>query len=65
MKEDMKTQIIVHSIFRSNGCAFANVTIIKDADTRTGTYKIERKDDQELPAEDDVIQQVKAIYGIE
>jgi hypothetical protein len=60
----MVDKIIVESIFRSNGCIFANVTVLKGADSRVATYKIEVESNKELPTEDYVIAQLKNVYDV-
>lgn len=60
----MADKIIVESIFRSNGCIFANVTVLKSADSRVATYKIEVESNEELPTEDYVIAQIKKVYDV-
>lgn len=60
----MADKIIVESIFRSNGCIFANVTVLKGADSRVATYKIEVESNEELPTEDYVIAQLKNVYDV-
>lgn len=60
----MADKIIVESIFRSNGCIFANVTVLKGTDSRVATYKIEVESNEELPTEDYVIAQLKKVYDV-
>lgn len=60
----MADKIIVESIFRSNDYIFANVTVLKGADSRVATYKIEVESNEELPTEAYVIAQIKKVYNI-
>jgi hypothetical protein len=61
----MSDKIIVESIFRSNGCIFANVTILNSDGSRVATYKIDVESNEKLPTQDYVIAQLKTVYDIE
>lgn len=58
----MTDKIIVDSVFKSDDCIFANVTIINKVDSRVATYML--NDEEDLPTEDSVVLQIKKLYNM-
>jgi hypothetical protein len=58
----MVDKVIVDSVFKSDDCIFANVTILNGADSRVATYML--KNEEELPTDDSVVLQIKKLYNI-